>query len=168
MFKGVSNESPALRGSRRPSVQRLHNLKLLAIVSEEILSDIRIEDAYGESPPPPAFLEAPMWPKAGLELGQAIGPCVPRVGLESLRGTRGGRKRKWRRGRNKEEEEEASWEPLGALLGPPGSFLGASWRPLGGLLGPLGGLWGLLGGLFGRLVAFLARLTPSEAVLGPL
>ena len=49
-----------------------------------------------------------LWP----ELGHAIGPCVPRVGLESLRGTRGGRKRKWRRGRNKEEEEEASWEPL--------------------------------------------------------
>ena len=29
------------------------------------------------------------------------------------------------------EEDEASWAPLGALLGPPGSFLGASWRPLG-------------------------------------
>ena len=77
-----------------------------------------------------------------------------------------GWKRKWRRGRNKEEEEEASWEPLGALLGPPGSFLGASWRPLGGLLGPLGRLRRLFGGLFGRLRAFLARLTPSEAVLG--
>ena len=38
-----------------------------------------------------------------------------------------------------QEEEEASWEPLRALLGPPGSFLGASWRPLWGRLGPAGG-----------------------------
>ena len=49
-----------------------------------------IEDAYGESPPPPTFLETPMWPKVGLELGRAIGPRGPRIGLESLRGTRGG------------------------------------------------------------------------------
>ena len=33
-----------------------------------------IEDAYGGSPPPPAFLDTPMWPNVGLELGQAIGP----------------------------------------------------------------------------------------------
>ena len=131
----------------------------------------RIEDAYGESQPPPALLEAPMWPKVGPELAQTIRRCVPRDVVESLRGTHRGRKRRRGRVRKKEEEEqeeeeEASWEPLGALLGPPGSFLGASWRPLGGLLGPLGGLWGLLGGLFGRLRAFPARLTPSEAVLG--
>ena len=42
-------------------------------------------------------------------------------------------------------EEEASWEPTGALPGPPGSFLGVSW-------GPLVGLWGLLEGIVGRLV----------------
>ena len=34
---------------------------------------------------PIALVEALMWPTAGLELGQAIGPIVPRVGLESLR-----------------------------------------------------------------------------------
>eukprot|EP00959_Pyramimonas_sp_CCMP1952_P070029 1462100-Pyramimonas_sp.AAC.1 len=49
-----------------------------------------IEDAYSESPPPPALVEAPMWLTTGLEPGQASGPVVPRVGLESLRGTRGG------------------------------------------------------------------------------
>ena len=110
-----------------------------------------IEDAYGESPPPPAFWNRlcgrMLWP----ELCQAIGLCSPsRCGNPS--GNTWGRKKK-RRGRKKEEEaeeegeedaqhqqqEEASWKPLGALSGPPGSFLGASWKPLGGLLGPLGG-----------------------------
>eukprot|EP00959_Pyramimonas_sp_CCMP1952_P315386 6600983-Pyramimonas_sp.AAC.1 len=33
----------------------------------------RIEDAYSESPPPPALLETPMWPTAGLKLGQGGG-----------------------------------------------------------------------------------------------
>ena len=47
-----------------------------------------IEDAYGESTPPPAFLETPMRPKQWLELGRAIRPWVPRVGLESFRVTR--------------------------------------------------------------------------------
>ena len=41
--------------------------------------------------------------------------------------------------RKKEEEEEASWGPLGAYWGLPGSLLRASLGPLGGLLGPLGG-----------------------------
>ena len=35
----------------------------------------------------PALVGAPMWPTAGLELGEIIGPCVPRVDLQSLRGT---------------------------------------------------------------------------------
>ena len=60
----------------------------------------------------------------------------------------------------------ASWEPLGALLGPPGGFLRASWKLLGGLLGPFGSFWELPRGLQGRLKALLARLTPSEVVSG--
>ena len=55
-----------------------------AITPNALMTDTQGNDA------PPAFLEAHMWPTAGLELGQAIGPCVPRVGLESFRGTRGG------------------------------------------------------------------------------
>eukprot|EP00959_Pyramimonas_sp_CCMP1952_P008715 182289-Pyramimonas_sp.AAC.1 len=35
---------------------------------------ICIEDSYGESPPLLARLEAPVWPTAGPELGQAIRP----------------------------------------------------------------------------------------------
>ena len=84
-----------------------------------------------------------LWPEAC----QAIGPCVPRVGLESVRGTRWGR-RTGRRGRKKEkggggllgaswgtlgacwELPGGSWRPLWGLLGPAGSFLGAYWWPL--------------------------------------
>ena len=86
--------------------------------SFKIQKIVVIEDAYGESPPPPAFLEAPMWPKIVLQLGQAIGPCVPRVGLENLRGTRGGEIRRGGEGENRRREGEASWEPVVALLGP--------------------------------------------------
>ena len=60
----------------------------------------------------------------------------------------------------------ASWEPLGALLGPLGGFVGASWGLLGGLVGPFGVFWELPGGLQGRPGSLLARLTPSEVVLG--
>ncbi|CAK0873906.1 unnamed protein product, partial [Prorocentrum cordatum] len=58
-----------------------------------LLMTTGIEDAHGESPRPPAFLEAPLWATAGPELGQTIGPVVPRVGLERLRGTRGAARR---------------------------------------------------------------------------
>ena len=37
-------------------------------------------------------MEAPMWQNVGPEIDHAIGPCVPRVSLETLRGTRG---REW-------------------------------------------------------------------------
>ena len=75
-------------------------------------------------------VETLMWPKVVQELGQAIGLCVPRVGLESLRGTCGGRvNAKRKRKRNIRRRRL-----LGALLGPAGSFLEASWGPLGGLL----------------------------------
>eukprot|EP00959_Pyramimonas_sp_CCMP1952_P399744 8375931-Pyramimonas_sp.AAC.1 len=48
--------------------------RLPCIASKPALDSLFIEDAYGKPPPPPAPLEAPTWPTAGLELGQAIGP----------------------------------------------------------------------------------------------
>eukprot|EP00959_Pyramimonas_sp_CCMP1952_P392097 8216317-Pyramimonas_sp.AAC.1 len=49
------------------------------LTAKHVGSKANIEDAYGESQPPPALLDAHMWPTAGRELGQAIGPIVPRV-----------------------------------------------------------------------------------------
>ena len=74
---------PSCRGNRRVVLRRW------TLACADTCSK-RIEDVYGESPPPPACLEAPVCPTSGLELGQAIEPVVPRVGLESFRGTRGG------------------------------------------------------------------------------
>ena len=50
---------------------------------------------------------------------------------------------------------EASWNHLGALLGPFWELLESSWRSLGALLGAFGALlglsWGPLGGPLGAL-----------------
>ena len=54
---------------------------------------------------------------------------------------------------------EASWEPLGGLLGPLEGFRG----PLGGLIR---GFLGPQRGFLGRPRALLRRWAPSEAVLG--
>ena len=61
-----------------------------------------------------------MWPTCGVELGQAIGPRVPRIVVETPRGTIGGERGREGEGGKSRREEDASWEPLGALLGPPG------------------------------------------------
>ena len=53
----------------------------------DLTVDLTIEDAYGESPPPPAFLETPMWPNVVVRGMPSYRPCVPRIGSESLRGT---------------------------------------------------------------------------------
>ena len=58
------------------------------------LYGVYIEDAYGESPPPPAFVRIrlcgrTLWPK----LGRAIGLRVPPAVVGTLRGTLGGGRR---------------------------------------------------------------------------
>ena len=52
-------------------------------------------------------------------------------------------------------ELEATWDRLGAILGPPGAALGLSWASLGRLLEPLGALSGALEALSGALGAVL-------------
>ena len=67
-----------------------------------------------------------------------------------------------------EEDEEASWEPLGALLG---GFLGASWEALGSLQGASGGSLGGSLAIVGRSWPVWRRRKPSWdlllAYLGP-
>ena len=65
----------------------------------------------------------------------AVGPCVPRVGLEGFRGTRGKGKRNRRRRREKEKGEDASSKHLEAVLG-------SNWRPHGGHVGAIFGSLG--------------------------
>eukprot|EP00959_Pyramimonas_sp_CCMP1952_P220202 4604070-Pyramimonas_sp.AAC.1 len=71
--------------------------------------------------------------------------------------------------KEEDEEEDASWESLGALLGPSGSFVGAFWVPLGGFLGAFLGLLGAVEGSLGGSLAvwaFLARRNLSWVALG--
>ena len=101
----------------------------------------------------PSSLEAPMWPTVGPELAQTIGLCVPRVVVESLRGTHGGGGgggREGGGGPGKRRRMRRRRRPLGRLLGHSWVLLGASW-------GPLGGFWGAFGGFFGASSAVLWR-----------
>eukprot|EP00959_Pyramimonas_sp_CCMP1952_P103991 2173695-Pyramimonas_sp.AAC.1 len=63
-----------------------------------------IEGACGESPPPPSFRIRPCGQMFGQSLGTLLDHAFPQP--LSLRGARGGRKRRMRRGRIKEEEED--------------------------------------------------------------
>ena len=70
---------------------------------------------------------------------------------------------------------DASWVPLGSLLGPfrdllvsLGSLLGASWGAFWGLLAPLGCSWGPLGGFWGRRPKNKnQKSTPKWTIWGP-
>ena len=68
---------------------------------------------------------------------------------------------------------EASWGPLGRLLGASwglpwasGGLLGASWGPLGGLLGRLGASWAHLGSICVISSGWHAKRKRHGAVLG--
>ena len=56
-----------------------------------------------------------------------------------------------------DSELKATWDSLGAILGPPEAALGLSWASLGCLLEPLGALSGALEALSGALGAVLGR-----------
>ena len=90
-----------------------------------------------------------MWPTLGQRVAKILNYMLP----ESLWDYLGDHRRDEEGeedGREEEEategEEEAAWEPLGALLGPPGSFLRTSWR-----------FWGTLGDFLEASLAVLGR-----------
>ena len=103
-----------------------------------------------------------MWPKVGLELGQAIGPCVPRVGLKAF-GEHVGEDGEEGEEEEGDEEGEGRRRPLGSLLGYSGVLLGQLCG-LGGILRhsqmPFWGYIGVSWGHFDRL----GRI--SEVILG--
>ena len=125
-----------------------------------------IEDAYDESPPPPALLDVPIVAKrCGQSSAKVLDHVFPQPLWKPFGETRGRlKKTRWR----KKKRGGGSGGLLGASWVHSWGLLGAAWAalPLGGFLGPPG-VWRLLGKLFGYHRAFLASLTPSEADLGP-
>ncbi|CAK0848815.1 unnamed protein product [Prorocentrum cordatum] len=132
--------------------------------SSDWRSGTRIEDACGESPPPPAFQDVLMWPNVWAKREHAFPqplwkPFGEHVGVEEEDEARGRRK-------EDEKDEETFGDLLGSSLWPLGSFLGASWRPLGDLLGPRGASGGFLG--WGPLWQSDGVPGPSDAVMSRL